>query len=98
MLSDLTLSKHLFWDTDPASVDPEKHARKIIERVVTRGRVSDWKSIVAYYGNQRLREEAVKIRSLDAKSLNFLSWILHVPITDFRCYTQLQQSPKHYPY
>lgn len=28
----------LFWDTDPSKIDPEKHARYIIERVLEFGR------------------------------------------------------------
>ncbi len=40
-----TLNKALFWDTDYQDIDYEKHARFVIERVVTRGNLKDWKEL-----------------------------------------------------
>ncbi|MCB9232085.1 MAG: hypothetical protein H6581_10500 [Bacteroidia bacterium] len=40
----------------------------------------------------------VRIRSMDMKTLTFLSTILHIPQTDFRCYNDKQSSLRHYPY
>jgi hypothetical protein len=42
----LTFSPNLFWDTDETALDPEKHTRFIIERVLTRGRLKDWFALV----------------------------------------------------
>ncbi len=80
------LSPFLFWDTNSQNIDYEKHARQIIERVVTRGTVKDWLSIRAFYGMQRIKQEVVKIRSLDKLTLHFLSNIFQLPKTAFRCY------------
>ncbi len=44
----MDLSKSLFWDTDINKVDYEKHARKIIERVLMRGTLDDWFEIKRY--------------------------------------------------
>jgi hypothetical protein len=86
----MELSDHLFWDTRKENVDLEKHARKIIERVVTRGRFEDWKAITRYYGLERIKEEALQIRYLDEVSLAFLSTILETPQSEFRCYKEQQ--------
>lgn len=80
------LSPFLFWDTNMQNVDYEKHARQIIERVVSRGTIKDWLKIRAYYGIERIKGEVVKIRSLDELTLHFLSTIFHIPKTQFRCY------------
>ena len=94
----MKLSQHLFWDTAPESLDFERHARLIIERVVSRGRLTDWKAIVSYYGKDRLRAEAVKIRCLDSKALHFLSWYLAIPLNEFRCFKQQLPGLEYYPY
>ncbi|MEM7040485.1 MAG: hypothetical protein AAF570_26200, partial [Bacteroidota bacterium] len=59
---EMNLSPYLFWDVDPEKLDFEKHARLIVERVVTRGRIEDWQEIKRYYGLERIKAEVVKIR------------------------------------
>ncbi|MCI5125734.1 MAG: hypothetical protein D3925_14980, partial [Candidatus Electrothrix sp. AR5] len=39
------------------------------------------------YGHQRIKQEVVRLRSLDAKSLNFLSSYYEIDKELFRCYT-----------
>lgn len=94
----MELSKGIFWDVDPITIDYDKHARFVIERVVTRGQLSDFRKILAYYGKPRMAKEAVQIRSLDKKSLHFLSSFLSIPIQQFRCYTQTQSNQAHWNY
>ena len=84
----------LFWDTDIATLDPETHARYVIERVITRGDMSDWNMLKELYGHQRIRKEVVHIRSLDAKSLSFLSCYYDIKRTLFKCYTSTLSSRK----
>ncbi|MCB0540941.1 MAG: hypothetical protein KDE33_25750 [Bacteroidetes bacterium] len=83
----MKLSPHLFWDIDLKDLNFEKHARFIIERVLTRGRLSDWFEIQSYYGWERLKKEVLKIRSMDSLTLNFCSKLFHIPKEQFRCYT-----------
>jgi hypothetical protein len=94
----MKLSPHLFWDTDISSIDFQKNARPIIERVVTRGRLEDWWEIVRYYGLDRIKEEVVKIRAMDIRTMTFLSTVLQIPQAEFRCYKEKQSILKHYPY
>ncbi len=94
----MQLSKYLLWDTNPDTIDFEKSARHIIERVVTRGKLEDWRAILKYYGLDRIKKEVVRIRAMDAKTLTFLSTILHIPQSEFQCYTDKQSNLRHYPY
>jgi hypothetical protein len=55
----MKFSKNLFWDTDESKLDFEANAKQIIARVVERGRREDWLEILRYYGEDRLRAEAI---------------------------------------
>lgn len=81
------LSTHLFWDTPAQSIDVERHARWLIQRVLQRGRLSDWQVLLNYYGRERISVEVLKIRTLDQRTLHFLSTGFDLPIAAFRCST-----------
>lgn len=87
------LSTFLFWDVNPEELDPEKNARQIIERVLTRGDIQDWFEIRSYYGMQRIANEAMQMRYLDDLTLNFVSTLFNIPKEDFRCYTMKMCRP-----
>nr|MBF0223509.1 hypothetical protein [Desulfobulbaceae bacterium] len=78
-------SDALFWDVAIESIDVELHARFIIERVVGRGNLHDWKLLKKVYGKKKIKNEVTKIRNLDAKTLSFLSAYFSVEKTSFRC-------------
>jgi hypothetical protein len=65
------LSPDLFWDVTRAEIDPKKHNRWLIERVVQRGRWEDWEIIRSHYDKQEICGLAEQLR-LDPKSANFL--------------------------
>ena len=80
------LSKVLFWDIDYSEIDFEKHARFVIERVLTRGNLHDWKELKRYYGLDRIKKEVVNIRYLDKITLNFCHTFFNIQKEKFRCY------------
>ena len=82
----MQLSKVLFWDTEFNNLDYEKHARQIIERVLTRGMLSDWFEVKKYYGVERIKTEALNIRYLDKVTLNFCSTYFELSKDQFKCY------------
>jgi hypothetical protein len=94
----MNLSKYLFWDTNYNDIDWQGHARYVIERVLTRGTLEDWKQIKEYYGLQKIKDEAIQSRTLDKITLNFCSIFFGIPKEQFRCYTQEQsnQTPLNY--
>ena len=91
-------STNLFWDTDVTALDTKKHARYIIERVLLRGRLSDWFALVRLYGLEEIKQESMKLRYLDKVTLNFCSKLFNVPKSKFRCYNQPRSIQKLWPY
>ena len=80
------LSKYLFWDTNLQKLDFEERASFVLERVFTMGMQEDeWKAL-AYYGKERIRKEVIKCKSLDKKTMNYLSVFYDIPKKDFACY------------
>ncbi len=92
------LSPVLFWDTDINKIDAEKHAAYIVERVMTRGTLDEFKLLIQYYGKSRVSETVKNLRYLDERTLHFCSAYFNVPINQFRCYIEKQSSPTHWNY
>ena len=94
----MNLPNHLFWDTDIQSIDFNKNARFVIQRVIQKGSIDDWKTIKDFYGIGFIKREILLMRNLDAKTLNFFSVIFSVKKKNFRCYSIQQSTPKHFNY
>ena len=91
-------SNNLFWDIEETELDTEKNRRFIIERVLSRGKMSDWWALVKLYSLDTIKKEVVQIRYLDKVTLNFCSTFFHIPKTQFRCYNQPQSIQKLWQY
>lgn len=94
----LGLSKILFWDVDPYSVDAEKHAAFIVERVLQMGTWDEFKTILNYYGKNRIIGYATQFRYMDRIVLEFCVNYFNVPKERFRCFSQRQLHPTHWQY
>ncbi len=92
----VTNNKALFGDIDFNSLDGEKHARFIIERLLQKGDISDWKLIKLYFGLDKIKSDVVRVRHFNDKTLNFLSVILNIPKEEFRCYNTKVSTQKHW--
>lgn len=90
------LSPGLFWDVDVNELDERKHRRFIIQRVLERGSISDWKNTKAFFSVPTIVSEAQRMRSLEPKSLAFIACVGDVPLDSFRCYTSKQSNQKHW--
>lgn len=88
-----TFTKGLFWDVRPEQLDWDRNKRQIVERVITRGMLADWKTIKSVYGIAGIADIAKTIRCMDALSLNFIATVTRTPIEEFRCYTERQLNP-----
>lgn len=79
-----TLQKQaLFWDVDLKAMDLEQHKRFIIERILARGDVDDFRFAQKTYGNDALKETLLKAKTLDPLSLNF--WCFYFNIDKQQC-------------
>lgn len=92
------LSSYLFWDTDIANVDFDKHASYVVEKVVTRGQFNDWQEIKRYYGIDTIKSLVVGIRSMPSRVTGFLSLVLDIPLESFRCYRDKPLRLRHWIY
>lgn len=94
----MTLPSYLFWDIDLNTLDYNKNARFIIQRVIQKGSLKEWKIIKNFYGLDFIKNEILKIRDLDPKTLNFFSTYFSLKKNNFRCFTTQQSIPKHFNY
>ena len=85
-MNNLRFDRALFWDIDPKTLDLKKHARFIIERVLKKGSLEDWFYLKSIYRLDQIKKESLNIRSLDKRTLYFLSNYFNVDIEQFRCY------------
>ncbi|TSC75395.1 MAG: Uncharacterized protein G01um101433_892 [Parcubacteria group bacterium Gr01-1014_33] len=54
----------LFWDVDPKTIDPKKHARYIIERILDLGNDREVRWMWGYYPRNIIRDVALNRRGL----------------------------------
>ena len=86
------LSPHLFWDVDPAQVDPEAHAGFLIPRIMDRGTMADVEAAWGAYGPDRVREVLLRARSLNKKTIAFFAAQFGLALSDFRAHQPGRES------
>lgn len=89
-------SEHLFWDVDKTKFDIEKHQRFLVQRVLEFGFMKDWKLLLKHYGIKKIGKLALELRTLEPKSLSFISTVSKIPIEKFRCYSTKQLNEQHW--
>lgn len=71
MIKNPAIRKHLLWEYNWEEVDFLKLATVIIERVIERGNMKDWKEIIRFYGKKKIAETANRSTRLDKKNKQF---------------------------
>jgi hypothetical protein len=66
----------LFWDVDPKTINPKKHARYIIERIMDFGNDDEVRWMWRHYPKSLLRDVAMHSRVLHDKTRPFWRLIL----------------------
>ena len=89
-------SKHLFWDTNRETLDLDNNEAYIIKQVLEYGKLKDWNLIKNYYVISHIAKISIKFRSLEKKTLSFISTLSEIPVKEFRCYTYQQSAPQHW--
>lgn len=89
-------SPHLFWDVNRDKLDWEKNRSQIIMRVMEYGLLNDWKLIQHKYGLKQIGDICKELRSLDDRSLGFISSLTGISKESFRCYIMKQSIPRHW--
>jgi len=75
-------SQNLFWDCEVADVDLAKNKRYIIERVITRGQLTDFSKLLELYSREDIVSGLTKSKELDARTVHFCSWYFNIPQTE----------------
>jgi hypothetical protein len=86
----LKMRKSLFWDVNPLKLDALTSKKLIIERVSTRGTLTEWQQLNCFYSYDELKSTLLKVNSLDKRTLNFVAQWLHTDKTEFACYKKRQ--------
>ena len=81
--------KHLLWDVDRNTIDPQKHKKFIIERVLKFGTPKEVRWLLATYAEADIIQVVKSSRSLDKKTANF--WAVHfgIPSEEILCLNML---------
>jgi hypothetical protein len=67
----------LFWDVDPKKIDPEKHKRYIIERMLEFGNKDEIRWLFSFYTKRLIRNTLERSRGvLHKKTKNLWSLVL----------------------
>ena len=78
---------------DTATFDAERHAAGLVQRVLERGTLQDWRLTRDYYGLDRIVEICKRLRTLDPMALSFICAITNTDKKDYRCYHFRQSNP-----
>lgn len=65
----------LFWDVNPKTIDPKKHARYIIERVLDFGNDKEIAWLTHQYSSRRIKNTLQRSRVVHRKSRSLWSLI-----------------------
>ncbi len=92
------LSKQAFWDVDMNSIDFDKHARYVIEKIIDRGSFDDFIAIRKFYGDKKIRKEIVDVSWIGDKEIYFCCAVFDLVPNDFKCYIKKQLNPQLWVY
>lgn len=83
--------KYLFWDV--VGINPQKHEKFILERILRFGDKDDFKWAKNFYGEKKIKKYLLESKTLDKRSLSF--WCQYFNIDKEKC-IQIQ-SPLRLP-
>ena len=90
--------RRIFWDVDFDTLDYDKKANFVIERVFERGDVPDIRNCRRYYGDEKIREALTNAKWLSLRTIYLSCAVLSNDLTDYRCYITAQSNPEHWRY
>ena len=92
------ISSKAFWDVRFSDIDFEKNSLQVMEKIFNYGTWNDQVTIMKYYGLKRIRREIVNAGYLRNSVVSFLSVILQLSKTDFKCYIKTLSHPLPWSY
>lgn len=92
------ISQKAFWDVRFSDIDFEKYSLHVMEKVFNYGTWNDQVAIMKFYGRDRIKKEIINAGYLRTPVISFLSAILHLQKTDFKCFNKMQSHPLPWNY
>ncbi|MFI5195920.1 MAG: DUF6922 domain-containing protein [Chitinophagales bacterium] len=92
------LNQRIFWDVNFDTLDYDKRAGFIIERVFQRGDVPDIRACRRYYGDEKIRSVLTHAKWLPLTTIYLACALFSNELTDYRCYNTAQLNPGHWTY
>ena len=80
------ITKEIFWDINFNEIDFEKQKSFIIPRVMDRGTKRDVKLIWNFYGELAIKENLLKSRYLEDKTIYFFANLFSIEPQSFRAF------------
>ncbi len=65
------IRRHLLWEYDLDAFDYLRSKKIVIERIIERGNLKEWKEMLLFYGKATVLEVARSSKQLDRKEKNF---------------------------
>jgi hypothetical protein len=87
------INPRIFWDMELGTLDYERNAPLIIQRVLEYGDLKDWYAIKKHYGLERIVSISKSFRTLDPVAVAWLCCLSNAKQEDFRCYRIAQSFP-----
>ncbi len=88
--TDAVISPRLLWEYDVTGFDYQEMRNVVVQRVVERGRPSDWYAALNLYGIDGMKEAIKALPYLNERDMNFVSVLFHISFNELRCYIQKQ--------
>ena len=84
----MQLTKGLFWNSDVNTLDYIRDKKYIIERILDAGLENDEIIMWKLYSYNDIKKIALNIENLHKDVVTYMSFVLKVKETDFKCYNK----------
>ncbi len=91
-------NKRIFWDVNFETMDYDKKAGFVIERVFERGDVEDIRQCRRYYGDEMISNALTNAKWLSLSTICLATALFNNELTDYKCYNTAQLNPMHWMY
>ncbi|MEI6696966.1 MAG: hypothetical protein WCO13_12970 [Bacteroidota bacterium] len=93
---DAQLRPSLFWEYDLSRFDWNAMQSIVFQRVIERGRITDFYAVLNLYGLKAFKEGVINIPHLNKKDIAFVCIVFGIKKQELKCYTQKQSRQKHW--
>lgn len=90
------LRPSLLWEYELEDFDWEAMRTVVLQRVIERGRMTDFYAALNLYGLPGFKEGVKEIPYLNAKDIAFVCTVFGLKKRELKCYTQKQLRQKHW--